>query len=123
MLYVFRLEMSHSLVRNRGLAGTVLIHKISGALSQEGASLDEVENVAKYIADNTATYGVGLEHCHVRNLPSRHGVNGELISVLRFREPMPLVVLLSLTNWNWVCRADGSCAAALTDEDHRNGYS
>lgn len=49
----------------RGLAGTVLVYKIAGALAQTGASLDEVYSVAEWVSKNIATVGVGLEHCHV----------------------------------------------------------
>jgi hypothetical protein len=28
--------------------------------------LDEVSNVAEYVANNIVTIGCGLEHCHVR---------------------------------------------------------
>lgn len=49
----------------RGLAGTVLVYKIAGALADQGASLDEVYNVAEYVANNVVTIGCGLEHCHV----------------------------------------------------------
>jgi triose/dihydroxyacetone kinase / FAD-AMP lyase (cyclizing) len=50
---------------NRGLAGTVLVYKIAGALAQTGARLDEVYSVAEWVSQNIATIGVGLEHCHV----------------------------------------------------------
>jgi hypothetical protein len=49
----------------RGLAGTVLVYKIAGALANTGASLDEVHEVAQFVADRIGTIAVGLEHCHV----------------------------------------------------------
>lgn len=49
----------------RGLAGTVLVYKIAGALAQRGGSLDDVYNIAQWVSSNIATVGVGLEHCHV----------------------------------------------------------
>lgn len=49
----------------RGLAGTVLVYKIAGALARRGASLDEVYTLAETVAKNLGTIGVGLEHCHV----------------------------------------------------------
>jgi len=54
-----------NIVGRRGLAGTVLVYKIAGALAQQGGSLDAVYNVAKYVSDNVVTIGCGLEHCHV----------------------------------------------------------
>ncbi|KAJ7213587.1 dihydroxyacetone kinase [Mycena pura] len=53
------------IVGRRGLAGVVLVYKIAGALAAQGASLDEVYNVAQWVAGRIGTIGVGLEHCHV----------------------------------------------------------
>lgn len=53
------------LTGRRGLAGTTLVHKIAGALAATGAELDDVEHVAQLVAENSGTFGVGLEHCHV----------------------------------------------------------
>jgi dihydroxyacetone kinase len=52
-------------VGRRGIAGTVLVHKISGALAAKGASLEDVYNVAKITADNIVSVGASLEHVHV----------------------------------------------------------
>ncbi|OWZ54727.1 dihydroxyacetone kinase [Cryptococcus neoformans c45] len=54
-----------SIVGRRGLAGTILVYKVAAALSDKGADLDSVENIAKYVASRLGTLGVGLEHCHV----------------------------------------------------------
>ncbi|KAI1849417.1 hypothetical protein JX265_008571 [Neoarthrinium moseri] len=58
-------------VGRRGIAGTVLVHKISGALAAQGASLEQVYKVAKLTADNLVSVGASLEHVHVpgRALP------------------------------------------------------
>ncbi|EUC59082.1 dihydroxyacetone kinase [Rhizoctonia solani AG-3 Rhs1AP] len=53
------------IVGRRGLAGTVLVYKIAGALAQRGASLEDVHRVAQFAADRLGTIAVGLEHCHV----------------------------------------------------------
>ncbi|KAI0923967.1 hypothetical protein AcV5_009354 [Taiwanofungus camphoratus] len=53
------------IVGRRGLAGTVLVYKIAGALARRGADLEEVYNVAQWVASRVGTIGVGLEHCHV----------------------------------------------------------
>lgn len=52
-------------VGRRGIAGTVLVHKISGALAASGASLDDVYKVAKLTADNIVSVGASLDHVHV----------------------------------------------------------
>lgn len=43
--------------RHRGLAGTIFLHKILGAASQAGASLDELEALALDVSLATATIG------------------------------------------------------------------
>lgn len=45
----------------RGVAGTVFIHKIAGALAEEGASLAEVKAVAEKVIANVRTMGVALK--------------------------------------------------------------
>lgn len=44
-------------VGRRGVAGTVFVHKIAGALAETGASLDEVQAVAQKVIDNVRTMG------------------------------------------------------------------
>ncbi|KAK6197828.1 hypothetical protein LQW54_010534 [Pestalotiopsis sp. IQ-011] len=52
-------------VGRRGIAGTVLVQKIAGALAARGASLEDVHKVAKLAADNLVSVGASLEHVHV----------------------------------------------------------
>ena len=54
-----------SKLTRRGLAGTILVYKLAAALSEQGADLDAVEDVAKYAVTRLGTLGVGLDHCHV----------------------------------------------------------
>lgn len=44
----------------RGVAGTVLVHKILGAAADQGASLDEIKALAEKIVPNIKTLGVAL---------------------------------------------------------------
>ncbi|KAK3711983.1 dihydroxyacetone kinase Dak1 [Vermiconidia calcicola] len=60
-------------VGRRGIAGTVFVHKIAGALAATGAKLEEVYQVAKLVAENTVSIGSSLAHVHV---PGRE-VGGE----------------------------------------------
>lgn len=53
------------LTGRRGLAATTIVYKVAGALAAQGASLDEVEHIAKLVAERSGTMGIGLEHCHV----------------------------------------------------------
>lgn len=52
-------------VGRRGIAGTVLVQKIAGALAAAGASLKDVHKVAQLVADNTVSIGSSLSHVHV----------------------------------------------------------
>lgn len=52
-------------VGRRGIAGTVLVHKVAGALAASGAGLKDVYRVAKLVADNTVSIGSSLSHVHV----------------------------------------------------------
>lgn len=54
-----------ALTGRRGLAGTVLTYKLAGSLASKGASLDEVEHLARLVSENCGTMGMGLQHCHV----------------------------------------------------------
>lgn len=47
----------------RGLAGTVLVHKVAGASAARGDALDTVYDVAANIASRVGTIGCGLGHC------------------------------------------------------------
>ena len=49
----------------RGVAGTVFVHKIAGALAETGASLDEVQAVAQKVIDNVRTMGMAIKPCTV----------------------------------------------------------
>lgn len=49
----------------RGVAGTIFVHKIAGALAEKGASLEEVKEVAEKVIDNVRTKGMALYPCRV----------------------------------------------------------
>jgi dihydroxyacetone kinase len=51
--------------RRRGIAGTVLVHKVAGAAAAAGRPLAEVAEIARATADAVATMGVGLGSCIV----------------------------------------------------------
>ncbi|KAI9631205.1 hypothetical protein KEM48_013134 [Puccinia striiformis f. sp. tritici PST-130] len=53
------------LAGRRGLAGTVLVYKIAGALAAQGAPFSHVHAVAQFVADHLATIGVGFDHCQI----------------------------------------------------------
>lgn len=47
----------------RGIAGTVLIHKIAGYAAEQGKSLDDVKAIAQAAIDATASIGVAMGGC------------------------------------------------------------
>ena len=49
----------------RGLAGTLFVHKIAGALAEDGADLDAVTDAAKAAIKDMASIGTSLDTCTV----------------------------------------------------------
>ena len=49
----------------RGIAGTIFIHKIAGALAESGASLEEVKRVAEKVITNVKSMSLALDSCIV----------------------------------------------------------
>ena len=49
-------------VGRRGVAGTVLVHKIAGAAAEEGRDLMQVKEVAEKAAENVRSIGVAASH-------------------------------------------------------------
>ncbi len=65
-------------VGRRGIAGTVLVHKISGALAARGLDLATVARVARLVAGNLVSVGASLEHVHVPGRAAERGEAGGL---------------------------------------------
>ena len=53
----------------RGVAGTLFVHKIAGAMAESGASLDDVTAAARRIVSNVASIGKSLDTCTVPGSP------------------------------------------------------
>ena len=49
--------------RRRGIAGTVLVHKIAGAAAEAGAPLEEVARLARLAAEDFGSMGIALDAC------------------------------------------------------------
>lgn len=47
----------------RGIAGTVFVHKIAGAMAEKGATLNEVERVANKAIANIRSMGMAMSAC------------------------------------------------------------
>ena len=52
-------------VGRRGVAGTVFVHKIAGALAERGASLEEVKAVAEKVIANVRSMSMAISPCTV----------------------------------------------------------
>ncbi|NKF08294.1 dihydroxyacetone kinase subunit DhaK [Clostridium gasigenes] len=59
----------------RGIAGTVFVHKIAGAMAENGADLLEVKRVAEKVITNVKSMGMALSSCIV---PAAGKANFEL---------------------------------------------
>jgi dihydroxyacetone kinase len=53
----------------RGVAGTLFVHKIAGALAEAGAALEAVTTAAERVIKNTRSIGMSLDTCTVLGSP------------------------------------------------------
>jgi dihydroxyacetone kinase len=53
----------------RGVAGTLFVHKIAGALAEDGKDLEAVTNAAKAVIAKVASIGMSLDTCTVPGSP------------------------------------------------------
>ena len=53
----------------RGVAGTLFVHKIAGAMAEQGASLEEMTKVVDHVISSTLTIGMSLDTCTVPGSP------------------------------------------------------
>lgn len=58
-------EDSTFTIGRRGIAGTVLLHKIAGAKAESGAALEQVKAVAEKVISNVRSMGMALAPCTV----------------------------------------------------------
>ena len=56
-------------VGRRGVAGTVLVHKIAGAAAEMGCSLKEVKAIAQHTINRVRSIGMALTSCTVPGSP------------------------------------------------------
>jgi dihydroxyacetone kinase len=59
-------------VGRRGLAGTVLVHKVLGGMAVEGKPLAKIKAAGEKLVAGLATVGVSLDHVHIPG----HSANG-----------------------------------------------
>ena len=67
-------------VGRRGVAGTVLVHKIAGAAAEAGLALDEVKAAAQKAIDHTKSIGFAFTSCTVpaKGTPTFHLADNEM---------------------------------------------
>ena len=53
----------------RGVAGTLFVHKIAGALAENGADLDVVTEAAERVIDGVVSIGMSLDTCTIPGSP------------------------------------------------------
>lgn len=53
----------------RGVAGTLFVHKIAGALAEQGSDLETVAAVAKRVSDGAQSIGMSLDTCKIPGSP------------------------------------------------------
>src|SRR6056297_3181388 len=56
----------------RGVAGTLFVHKIAGALAEAGSDLDTVTQVAEHVVKHTKSIGMSLDTCTVPGSPKEN---------------------------------------------------
>ena len=62
----------------RGVAGTLFVHKIAGALAESGASLNDITLATEHIISSTLTIGMSLDTCTVPGSPKENRIaNGK----------------------------------------------
>lgn len=58
----------------RGVAGTLFVHKIVGAMAESGASLDDITATAERVISGIKSIGMSLDTCTVPGSPKEHRI-------------------------------------------------
>jgi ATP-dependent dihydroxyacetone kinase len=59
----------------RGVAGTLFVHKIAGALADQGADLEAVSQAAHRVVDRVVSIGMSLDTCTVPGSPKENRID------------------------------------------------
>ena len=59
----------------RGVAGTLLVHKIAGALADQGADLEAVTQAARGVIGGVVSIGMSLDTCTIPGSPKEHRID------------------------------------------------
>lgn len=95
------------LPQQRGLAGTLFVHKIAGALAEAGEDLESITKAANSVISGTSTIGMSLDTCTIPGSPKEDriaaghaelglGIHGEAgveqVAYTNARDAMAMVV-------------------------------
>jgi dihydroxyacetone kinase len=58
----------------RGVAGTLFVHKIAGAMAESGATLDDITATAERVIAGIKSIGMSLDTCTVPGSPKEHRI-------------------------------------------------
>lgn len=59
----------------RGVAGTLFVHKIAGALAEQGADLESVASAASQVIEGVVSIGMSLDTCTVPGSPKENRID------------------------------------------------
>jgi dihydroxyacetone kinase len=62
------------LPKPRGVAGTLFVHKMAGAMAEQGATLDEITKLAERVIAGTSSIGMSLDTCTVPGSPKENRI-------------------------------------------------
>lgn len=65
----------------RGVAGTLLVHKIAGALAESGKDLDTVTEAARRVIGGTKSIGMSLDTCTVPGSPKEDRIPSGMVEL------------------------------------------
>ena len=65
----------------RGVAGTLLVHKVAGAAAKEGLSLEQVAEAARATASSVGTMGVALTGCTLPGAAPNVRLEGDRVEI------------------------------------------
>ncbi|KAL3442307.1 Dak1-domain-containing protein [Aspergillus insuetus] len=93
-------------VGRRGLAGTVLMHKIAGAAASRGFEIERIVRLCDRVSRHMGTIGASLEHCYVPGQPAtaQTGMGEIMLGVGIHNEP-PIRTLPTKTSTEEVIKA------------------
>jgi dihydroxyacetone kinase len=63
-----------NLPQARGVAGTLFVHKITGALAEQGADLETLTKAAERVIEGTRSIGMSLDTCTVPGSPKQQRI-------------------------------------------------